>query len=420
MDSLRCRSSASSLTSHASISSSDSYSDTGRKNSGKILVITGGSGWLGSTIAKLAYTHWGRDLKEIRLFDIAPPQKHTISSITGFSSPSEGKPKVSYHPGSILEEGDLLACFTKADVVIHCAGLVENGSLLLRRKMKTVNVGGTQKVVQACLECGVRALVFTGSIAQILQVGTTRPVQYDENSQPTKQLIFAHYGGSKNEAENLVLLADGKEGREGVPLRTCSLRIPPMYGEGDRSMVLPVVKAAKQCFGYALPVGLDRNSASGVTMSSLYVGNGAWAHIVAARKLLDLGEPDRLDTLETTSDLGVEVGGKFFYIGDHSPCCSMSNFLDQFFQPMGYRFLPFGIPFCLLKIFVFFYEFLLVLLVFLNIDVPSRVNRTSLNFMQLSHSFSWDKAKRELGYTPLFSHQTALAESVDYYRTASS
>lgn len=379
-------------------------------------MITGGSGWLGSTIAKLAYLHWDEELKEIRLFDVAPPQRQVISSITGLSSSPDGKPKISYHPGSILEEADLLACFTKADVVIHCAGLVENGSLLLRKRMRSVNVGGTQRVVQACLDCGVRALVFTGSSAQILQaVGAAR---YDETCKLTKELIFPHYGGSKNEAENLVLLADGKEGREGVPLRTCSLRCPVMYGEGDTAAVAKVIQAAKN-FKYLLPVGLT--GSSGVTLSSLYVGNGAWAHIVAARKLLDKEADASItssaNSMELTLDADNEVGGKFFYIGDHSPDCSYTNFLGQFLQPMGYRFLPVGIPFCLLTILVFVLEFVLIFLAFLHIDVASSINRTTLRVLKSSHSFSWDKAKRELGYTPLFSHQTAMAKSMEYYRT---
>lgn len=408
-----------SLTSSSARTSTASQESEARddKKRKKVLVITGGSGWLGATIAKLAYRYW-EDLKEIRLFDLNPPQSSVISSITGFSSPIEGKPKVSYLPGSILKESDLLTCFAKADVVIHCAGLVENGSVLLRRRMRSVNVDGTQKVIQACLECGVRGLVFTGSVAQIVQTDTTRPVRYDESCRPTstKELIYPHYGGSKNEAENLILVADGKEGREGIPLRTCSLRCPLMYGEGDRSAIPPIIQTAKRCFGYFPPLGLTGNN--GVTLPSLYVGNGSWAHIVAARKLLDLEEAEEQSAVEFTSNAGLQVGGNFFYIGDHGPNCSLSNFFAQFLRPLGYRVLPLGIPFCLLRVLAFFLEFMVILLAFFNIDVPNGMNRGNLKLFKLSHSVSWDKAKRELGYTPLFSHQSALAESMEYYRNA--
>ena len=402
--------------SQASTTSSIASSSEGTGRSKKpTLVVTGGSGWLGSTIAKIAYRHWD-GLREIRLFDLNPPDRDVITNITGFSPP-EGRPKVSYHHGSILDEDDLLSCFAKADVVIHCAGLVENGSLLLRKRMKSVNVDGTQKVVLSCLECGVRVLVFAGSSTQILQTGSREPVQYDESSKVTSPLIFPHYGGSKNEAENLVLLADGKEGREGVALRTCSLRCPTMYGEEDRGMVPPMIRMARHCFGCFLPLGLTGNN--GVTMSSLYVGNGAWAHIVAARRLLDSGDAmyaDDESAVDSVSDTGAEVGGKFFYVGDHTPNCSLSNFAAQFLRPMGYRVLPVGIPFFVLRILVFLMEFVAIFLAFFRIDASSSLNRSTLRFFKLSHSISWERARRELGYAPLFSHQTALAQSMQYYR----
>lgn len=390
----------------------------------RVLVITGGSGWLGSTIARLAYSHWD-DLQEIRLFDLKPPESGVISAITGFS-PAASKPKVSYYHGSILNEDALLACFTKADAVIHCAALVENGSILLRRHMKTVNVDGTQKVIQSCLECGVRALVFTGSITQVMEANTPQPVRYDESHPPgTKELIFSHYAGSKNEAENLVLLADGKEGKVGVPIRTCSLRCPMMYGEGDSTVIPSVIRAARSCFGYLIPMGLTGNN--GITTSSLYVGNGAWGHVVAARKLLDLGgahcgtneSGGSATSIETTSNTEPDIGGKFYYIGDHTPNCSTSNFMAQFLRPLGYRVLPLGIPFWVMRVLVFFWEFVRIVLAFLRFDVKSGLNRTNLQYSKLSYSLSWDKAKRELDYAPLYSHKTALAQSMEFYRKVS-
>ena len=416
--------------SHASVLSTISPGDGGGGKRSRILAITGGSGWLGSAIAKLAYSHWD-DLQEIRLFDLKPPDSSVISAITGFS-PAAGKPKVSYHHGSILKEDDLLGCFAKVDVVIHCAALVENGSILLRKRMKTVNVDGTQKVIQSCLECGVRALIFTGSISQVMETNTLQPVRYDESHPPaTRELIFSHYAGSKNEAENLVLLADGKEGKVGVPIRTCSLRCPMIYGEGDRVVIPSAIRAARSCFGYLVPMGLTGNN--GITTSSLYVGNAAWGHVVAARKLLDLAGARRdgdggtnegggsATSVETISSLDTEsnIGGKFYYIGDHTPNCSTSNFVAQFLRPLGYRVLPLGIPFWVLRIFVFFWEFVLIVLALLRFDVTSGLNRTNLQYSKLSYSLSWEKAKRDLEYSPLYSHKTALAQSMEFYRKVS-
>ena len=395
----------------------------------KTLVITGGSGRLGSTIARLAYDHWD-DLQEIRIFDQSPPDKCTLTDITGFS-PSSSKPRISYYSGNILDEESVLGAFAKADVVIHSAAIAETGSILSRRNMKKVNVDGTHNVVQACLECGVHVLVFTGSLAQVFAKKSRKPTRYDESYQlPVKsELAFPHYGGSKNEAENLVLLANGQEGKEGVILRTCSLRCPGMYGEGDTIFVSLNVAIARRCFGYLVPLGLF--ASNGVTMQSLYVGNGAWAHIVAARKLLEYGEEIDDDFRSCRSDVSkngdsvvdvtassrdTDVGGKFYYIGDHTPITSLPKFYNQFLRPLGYRVLSFGVPYPLIVIIAFFLEFFLILLAVVRIDIHNPLTRSTLQVARLSHSYSWDKAKKELDYKPLYSHKVSLARSMEFYR----
>ena len=369
-----------------------------------IVVITGGSGSLGSHIARLIYSHWS-EVHEIRLYDCKPPDANLITSITGYAT-SRDKPKVSYFPGSVLDSEELCTAFVKADVVIHCAAVVESGSLVARRKMKAVNVDGTQKVVQACLECGIHALVFTGSLSQALSLPKRRnlAVRYNEDNDPPKganELIFPHYGGSKCQAENLVLLANGQEGKNGSKLFTCSLRLPVMFGEKDSLFIPTCLRAAKHCFGYLVPIGL--RAQSGTTMQSLYIGNGAWAHVLAAQKLLNpLNQ--------------MEIGGKYYYIGDYSPVCSIANFQEQFLSPLGYRVSPVGVPLFLMMVLAYLIEFLLLLLSLLGVDCGVVLNRASVRYAKLSHSYSWERAKDKLEYEPFYSHKTALAKSMDYYR----
>ena len=390
----------------------------------KILVITGGSGRLGSTIARLAYDHWD-DLQEIKLFDLYPPDTATVTGITGYTPPSI-KPRVSYCPGNILNEDSVLGAFAKADIVIHCAAVVETGSILSRRNMKKVNVDGTHNVVQACLECGVRCLIFTGSLAQVLSENAQEQTSYDESYVcPAKsQLVFQQYGASKNEAENLVLLANGQEGKEGVTLKTCSLRFPVMYGEGDTTFVSECVINAKRCCGYMIPLGLTANC--GVTMQAVYVGNAAWAHLIAAKRLLgcldangneQASEKNKNCVVDVTATLESEdAGGKFYYVGDHTPITSFAKLLDQFLQPLGCRVLSFGMPFPLIRMVVFFLEFFFFFLSIFRVDYHSSLTRSTLQYMKLSHSFSWKKAKKELDYKPLFSYKVALARSMEFYR----
>ncbi len=368
-----------------------------------VVVITGGSGVLGSQIARIIHEKW-EDVVEIRLFDTVPPNQPIITSITGYATPPS-KPKVSYYHGSVLEPHLLTMAFVQADIVIHCAALVEPGLVVARRRMREVNIDGTQNVIQSCIQCGVRALVYTGSLTQALTIQkNSLSLRLDEKvSKLTSydDLVFPHYGGSKNEAENLVLLANGREGKKAIRLATCSLRCPPMFGEGDKSFVTTPLRIAKQCKGYYVPIGTS--SGCGITMQSLYIGNGAWAHVVAARRLLDDGDDST-------------IGGQVFYIGDHSPVCSSSNFHKQFLHPLGFKVVPIGIPLFILMLLAYVVDFVRLLLSLVRINVSCSLNRSSVRFFKVSHSFSWEKARQELGYEPLYSNQDALARSMEHYR----
>ena len=380
------------------MSRASSYSDVSRIRTGYNVMITGGSGSLASHIAKLVYSHW-KEVQEIRLFDRIPPQQALITSITGFTTTSD-KPKVSYYPGDLLKSDDLLTAFVKVDVVIHCAAAVENGSVLTRREMKKVNVDGTRNVIQACLDCGVTALVFAGSLTQVFRTNI-KLMSINESTELPKgsgDLLFPYYGGTKGAAEKLALEANGRCGKDGVQLHTCSLRLPVMFGENDKVFITTPLKAAKTCFGFLVPVGYTR-----ATMQSLYFGNAAWAHVVAAQRLLD-------------RDTQPVVGGKFYYIGDHSPVTKLVDFQAQFLKPLGYRVFPLKIPLFLMLFLAYFVEFLVILLAVVRIDFRTNFNRASMRYLKLSHSYSWEKARKELQYEPLYSNTAAIARSVEYYR----
>ena len=372
------------------------------KNSRTVL-ITGGSGSLGSHIAKLVYNQWD-EVQEIRLLDKETPSQSLLTSVMGYSSCRE-KPRVSFYQGDILDVDSLLSAFVKVDAVIHCAALVENGGVMTRRLMREVNVKGTENVLQACVDCGVSALVFTGSVSQVLtttQSSKRLSLRLNESSfESTKleELACPHYGGSKAMAESLVLKADGRSGRKGVRLHTCSLRCPPMFGERDTALVPTAIRAAQMCMGYYV------SPWSSAKMQSLYLGNGAWAHVLAAQALLD----------EQAREI---VGGRFYFIGDHSPASSMSDFHAQFLEAMGYKVARVKVPLMLLAVLAYLMEFVVLLLAFLRVDYRNNLNRFTLKFLKIDHSIAWDKASEDFGYSPLYSHETALARSVDHYRLA--
>ena len=388
------------------------------------LVITGGSGRLGSMIARLAYEHWD-DLEEIRLFDEKYPAEYLLSEFSTCNKP----PRVTFSHGSVTNENSLLNAFAKANIVIHCAAIVDTGSAITRQKMEKVNAEGSLNVVQACLKSGgVQALVYTGSVAQVCSLKNGQPVEYDETHEPVpaEDLIFPHYGASKSKGEEFVLSANGQKGSGGVVLRTCSIRCPGMYGEGDTVFIGRIVGMAHHFFhNNLLVVGHSNEKNAPIA----YLGNCAWAHIVAAQKLQDINSKHYGNTgkemcngsIATWSENTMgstysQVEGNFYYVADHTPKGPLVKHYGQFFNPLGLRVISLNIPLFLIWIIALLADYVSILLAFFSIDVYTPVNRSSLKYFRLDHGMSWERARKELGYEPIFDYETALSRSLVFYR----
>lgn len=364
----------------------------------RIVLITGGCGFLGVEIARHVYIHW-RSTVEIRLVDVSPPPATVLQYITNNGGLKEGA-KVIFYKADVLDRNAIRAAFVKVDVVFHCAALVETGSIMNRRRMKTVNIDGTRNVIGACSECGVRCLVFPGSINQVLTTSSTKQHFIDESVsvRPGEELIFPFYGHTISEAENLVIHANDRVTNTGNVLHTCSLRFPPFYGENDQQFVPIAFILARRCFGF-FPAPAD----SRCLMSSMYVGNAAWAQLCAAEKLLDEHESKT-------------VGGEIYYIGDDTPATNYTSFFSEFLSPLGYRVSPLRVPLFILLLFAYIFEFLSICLYWVGIDFATTWNRSSIKMVRTSHSIRWQKAKDNLKYRPLYPFNTALGKSMQYYR----
>ncbi len=112
----------------------------------------------------------------------------------------------------VAQPASLRQAFTGADIVYHAAGVVSvnPGGWL---DLAATNVSGTRHVVEACLACGVRRLVFFSSI-QALQAGPLGSL-VDENRPLVSDSGLPPYDRSKAEAEREVQ-AGQKQGLETV------------------------------------------------------------------------------------------------------------------------------------------------------------------------------------------------------------
>jgi dihydroflavonol-4-reductase len=155
----------------------------------KKAIVTGASGFLGSylciNLAKNGYHVVGlKHNKEAVLFNKLA-NKQNVSGIEWMQA-------------DILNPEELLVAFKDADVVFHCAAKVSFDSGDVDALMDT-NIKGTQNVVNACLETGVKSLVYASSVAALGRKSKDNTIT--ENSEWVESAYNSPYSVSKYYAE---------------------------------------------------------------------------------------------------------------------------------------------------------------------------------------------------------------------------
>jgi len=133
-------------------------------------MITGAAGFIGNVLARELLAR-GRKVRAL------------VRSASDNSS--LGGLKVEKVVGDIQDKDSLIKAFRGIDTVYHLAGkisIMPGDHTLIRN----INLGGTKNVIDACLKCGVRRLVYTSSIHALEEppVGTVidESMPFDPNS----------------------------------------------------------------------------------------------------------------------------------------------------------------------------------------------------------------------------------------------
>lgn len=114
--------------------------------------------------------------------------------------------------GDVTDLGSLMEAFKGADVVYHLAGIVSISSGQ-KKILHSVNAEGTKNVVKACIEAGVRRLVYTSSVHAIVEA--PHGIAIDETYPFDPNRVFGDYGKSKAMA-SLEVLEGVKHGLDAV------------------------------------------------------------------------------------------------------------------------------------------------------------------------------------------------------------
>ena len=334
---------------------------------GRVLV-TGGSGFVG---ANLVTTLLDRGY-HVRSFDRA-------------SSPLPEHPQLEVLEGDITDPAVCATAVDGIDTVFHTAAIIElmGGASVsdeYRQRSFAVNVGGTENLLHAGQRAGVQRFVYTSSNSVVM--GGQNIAGGDETL-PYTDRFNDLYTETKVVAERFVLSQNGVGG-----VLTCAIRPSGIWGRGDQTMFRRLFESV---IAGHVKVLIGRKSAR---LDNSYVHNLIHGFILAAEHLVPGGtapgqayfinDDEPINMFEFARPVMEACGENWPRVRVNGP---MVRAAMVGWQRMHFRF---GIPAPLLE--------------------PLAVER-----LYLDNYFSVEKARRDLGYEPLYTTEKAMSECLPYY-----
>lgn len=316
---------------------------------GKRCLVTGGGGYLGRNLVAALRARGCT----VHVLDRMPRPETT-----------EG---VQWFQGDVRSHADVSSACEDVDTIFHTAAVIEaltHARRAVVRRVESINVGGTKNVIRVARERGVRRLVHTSSIVASFCMNAAG---LDESApySTAKDL----YTTTKIEAERAVLAANG-QGR----LFTCALRPGGIYGPGERLTYGRLVRALKK--GVPLVVFGDGRA----RLDYVYIESLVDAELRAAERLFE----------------GSPVCGQAYFLSDETPM-NAGQFSIELAKHMGLDVPLVRVPDSLARALGVAWE-----RVYQVLGGPKPMfTLANVKLCDIDHYFRIDRAKRDLGYTPL-------------------
>lgn len=311
------------------------------------IFITGASGFVGGAIAK--------SLKG----------KHQILALARSRSAAEKIESLGIAP--VLSDLNSITSehLKGSDVVIHCAAYAEEWGAY--EQFYQANVEGTQQLLKASQEAGVKRFLFIGTEAALFHGQDM--IDIDETYPYSLRSPYP-YSKTKALAEDLVLKTNSEK------FQTLSLRPRMVWGPNDQS-ILP-----------ALLYMVKRKQFS-------WVGNGQYrtstTHIVNLVHAVELA-------------LSNGKGGEAYFIANKEVVL-MKDFLTNYLRTQGIeveaKSIPTGVARFAARLSEFFWKTL-------RLKNKPPLVRFTIDIMSAHCTVKTDKARSELGYQPLLSTEEGL------------
>lgn len=317
--------------------------------------VTGGGGFLGLAIVKQLLA-----------------AGHTVISYSRSDYPALRALGVEHRQGDLQQPNHLRAAMRDCQAVVHVAA--KAGFWGDYQDYYRTNVLGSEQIIAACQELGIRKLVYTSS-PSVVHPGD-QGIEGGNESLPYPEHYDAFYPQTKAEAERKVLAANSEV------LATVSLRPHLIWGPGDPHFVHRLVERAKA--GRLRLVGHDDP-----LVDTVYVDNAAEAHLLALEKL----EP------------AAPLAGKAYFITQDQPL-PISQFVNAILNAAGVPPVTRRVPKGLATLVGGLLE-----TVHRSFHLPGEPMMTRFLAHQFStpHWFDISAARRDLGYTPRVDFETGMA-----------
>lgn len=265
------------------------------------------------------------------------------------------------------------------DMVIHVAALA--GVWGRYEEFRSINVVGTNNLIDACRATGVKKMVYTSSPSVVFGM---RDLCGVDERQPYPRRFYAHYPATKAAAEMAVLRAN-----DGRSLATCALRPHLIWGPRDTHIVPGILDRARR--GRLIQIG-DGSNLVDVT----YVEHAADAHVLAAERL----------------SFDSPLAGQAYFIGDAAPV-KLWEWIGQLLRCAGLPPVTRRISYPLASTMATAMECLYTLL---PLPGEPRLTRFLAAQFARSHYFDHGKAERDLSYRPTVTPEAAMQRTLEWIK----
>lgn len=330
---------------------------------GPTALVTGGCGYLGRHLVD-ALVALGC---AVRTLDVVPSRRDDVDHVQG----------------DLRDPAVLTPALEGVDVVFHTAAVIALAGLAprsVRARVWSVNVEGTQAVIDACRAQGVGRLVYTSSA----NVCIDREVVDEGEEVPYASTWVDLYGPAKAEAERRVLAANDDA------LRTCALRPGGIWGGGDGGFMIRAFLDQVAAGRFVATIG-DGTA----VVDNTHVDTLVYAELLAAERLATAPEV---------------VGGRPYFITDDERINGITWF-KPITDGLGLPWPRWRLPGRLMYAVGFLGE------VAHRLGAPEpELTRIGILKLIRSSGFSVDAARRDLGWAPLVKHEDGLRAHLEDYR----